>query len=270
MAPKLSCYILTFNNGRTLEVALQSVTFADEIVIIDSGSTDDTLAIAGKYTERIEHRKWPGFREQYQFAQDQCRHDWVMFIDADEEVSARLADEISATLTANSQLPDAEQVQGYHAHRRTFFIDRWIMHGGWVPDHEIRVFRKDCGRWKGGLHAKIHVDGPEAYLKGFLYHDTYADIKDQLRTLNSYSSSAAADMIEANKCPSLLQLTGRPIFRFFKEYLLKGGVRDGVPGLIIAVNNMNYAFNKYAKLWEHRRVHAMSVETSKRDKPEAT
>jgi glycosyltransferase involved in cell wall biosynthesis len=269
LTPKLSCYILTFNNGRTLETALNSVTFADEVVIVDSGSDDDTLAIARKYTDKILHRPWPGFREQYQYAQDQCTHEWVMFIDADEEVSPTLVEEIQTTLEKNAALPDGERVEGFHVHRRTFFIDRWIMHGGWVPDHEIRVYRKACASWKGGLHAKIHVDGNEAYFKAFLYHDTYADIKDQLRTLNNYSSSASADLMEAEKCCSLVQLIGRPIFRFIKEYIFKGGFRDGVPGLIIAVNNMNYAFNKHAKLWEQRRLKAISVEESKSQKPKS-
>ena len=172
--------MITYNNARTVERALRSVSWADEVVVIDSFSDDGTLDIARRYAQTVEQREWPGFRDQYQYAADLCSHDWVFFADADEEVSAALAAEMQEALSRNARRPDSERISGYHGHRRTYYLGRWIMHGGWVPDHEIRLYRRDRGRWEGGLHANIHVDGLTADLRNFYYHYTYAGISDQL------------------------------------------------------------------------------------------
>jgi len=269
MAVPISVYMITYNNADTVDTALRSVQpFAAEIVVVDSGSTDGTQEIVRKYTDRLLHRPFPGFREQYQYAADQCTHPWALFLDADEEIGAALQAELVATLEANLRLPDTAQVKGYQGHRRTFYIDRWILHGGWLPDYEVRLYDRRVGNWRGDLHAKLHVQGPLADFRHFIYHYTYQDISDQLQTIDRYSNTAAGDMDRNGKRFSYLKLLGSPLVRFVREYVLKLGFLDGFPGLVVAVNTMFYVFNKHAKLWERQRVKPDDVARGKATKPE--
>jgi len=246
----ISAYLLTCNNESTVGRALQSLHWVDEIVVVDSGSTDTTLDIARRYTDRVIHHDWPGFRDQYQFAADQCTHDWALFIDADEEISPQLAEEMQAELRRNAALPEAERVQGYHGHRRTFFLGRWHLHGGWARDHEIRLYDRRQGRWEGGLHANIKLPGRVAELRHFYYHYTYESISHQIRTLDKYSTTIAGDLLAEGKRVSVWTMIANPIAGFLRDYLLRGGFREGMAGFIVAVNCMFYVFWKYAKLWE--------------------
>jgi glycosyltransferase involved in cell wall biosynthesis len=244
--PKISVYMITYNNERTVEKALKSVTWADEIVVVDSFSHDKTMEICRKFTDKVFQRKWPGHRDQYQYAADLTTHDWVMFVDADEEVSSELTKEIQETLNAG-----AEGVDGFFVYRRTHYLGRWIRYGGWYPDGEIRLYRRKKGKWEGGLHAKIEVDGKVKSLKNQYLHYTYRNISDQIQTIDRYSSTAVEDMVNRSKSFRLANLIFNPPFRLFKEYVLKLGFLDGIPGLIIAISTAYYAFIKHAKLWEH-------------------
>ncbi len=249
--PNLSAYILTCNNEETLAGALRSVSdLAEEIVVVDSGSKDSTLDIAKQYTDRIIHQPWQGFRDQYQFAQDQCRGEWVIFLDADEELSPQLGEEIRLELARNQQRPSHAQIAGYRIPRRTFFLDRWILHGAWSSDQEIRLYKKALGRWEGGLHACVHIhDGAVATLRNFYYHFSYRNISEQIEKLNHYSTETAKEACSLGKT-SIMNVISHPIWRFIKDYFLKAGFLDGMPGLVIAVNDAWYTFNKYAKSWE--------------------
>jgi glycosyltransferase involved in cell wall biosynthesis len=218
--PKISIYLITRNNERTMERALASITWADEVVVVDSFSTDKTPEICRRFTDRVIQRPWPGFREQYQHAADLTTHPWVMFIDADEEVSQELAEEIQRVVREGGK-----GFNGFVIYRRTYYLGRWIRYGAWYPDCEIRLYRREKGRWEGGLHAKIVVDGNVGSLKHEVLHYTYRDISDQIQTID-------------------------PPFRWIKEYLFKQGFRDGVPGVVIIVATMFYVFVKHAKLWE--------------------
>ena len=260
----VSAYMLTFNNARTIERALASVAFVDELVVVDSGSTDGTLEIVRAATDRVIERQWPGFREQYQFAQNQCTHDWVLFLDADEEISPSLANEIQ---TLFSGVAADESVRGYNVRRRTFFLGRWILHGAWGRDSEIRLYNRQHSRWEGGLHASIEVDGDVNGLRHFYYHYTYEDIGDQLRTLDKYSTIGASDLEERGRRCSLVRLIGNPVLGFVRDYVLRLGFLDGMPGLVIAANNAFATFNKYAKLRE-RRLAGDDVRKNYDDKPE--
>jgi len=228
-----------------LERALASITWADEIVVVDSFSTDKTPEICRRFTDRVIQRPWPGFREQYQHAADLTTHPWVMFIDADEEISQELADEIQRVVKEGEKSFD-----GFIIYRRTYYLGRWIRHGAWYPDYEIRLYRREKGRWEGGLHAKIVVNGNVGSLKHEILHHTYRDISDQIRTLDLYSRIEAEDMLKAGERFHLFKLLFRPPFRLLKEYLLKQGFRDGIPGVVIIVATMFYVFIKHAKLWE--------------------
>ncbi len=248
----VSAYLITFNNERTLEVALRSLHWVDEIVVVDSFSTDRTLEIARRYTPRVEQRPWPGFRDQYQYAADRCTHDWAVFLDADEEISPALAEEMQEALRSNAALPAEEQACAFRVERRTYYLGRWHLHGGWVPDSECRLYRRSQGRWEGGLHATVRVRGRVARLRRFCYHYTYENLSDQLQTMDRYSSASVQDMLADGTRFSLLRLLGNPLAHFFRDYVLKAGFRDGLPGLIVAINTMFFVFLKYAKLWEAR------------------
>jgi glycosyltransferase involved in cell wall biosynthesis len=241
----ISVYVLTFNNRRTIERCLKSLHWAEELVIVDSGSTDGTYEICQCYTDKLYRKEFQGHRDQYQYAADLTTREWIMFVDADEEVPSELVEEIGRMLKSRD-----EDVDGFFVYRRTYYLGRWIRYGGWYPDGEIRLYRRDKGRWEGGLHAKIVVVGKVSILKNKYLHYTYRDISDQIQTIDKYSRIAAEDMAQRGEKFSFFKLFFHPPFRFIKEYLLKSGFRDGLPGLIIVVSTMFYVFIKYAKLWE--------------------
>ncbi len=241
----VSVYVLTYNNRRTIEQCLRSLGWAEELIVVDSFSTDGTYEICRRYTDKTCQRKWTDHCDQYQYAANQTTHDWIMFVDADEEIPLELAEEIKKVLEERTN-----DVDGFIAYRRTYYLGKWIRFGGWYPDCEVRLYRRDKGRWEGGLHAKIVVDGRVDSLKNEYLHYTYRNISDQIQTIDKYSQIAAEDMIKSGEKFSLLKLLFNPPFRFIKEYLFKSGFRDGLPGLIIIVSTMFYVFIKYAKLWE--------------------
>jgi len=241
----VSVYVLAGNNRRTIETCLKSLGWAQELVVVDSFSTDGTFEICQRYTDRVYRRAWTSHREQYQYAADQTTNEWIMFVDADEEISAELAEEIRQELERKEKPYD-----GYIAYRKTYYLGRWINYGGWYPDKEIRLYRRDRGRWEGGLHAKVVVEGKVGFLKHPYHHYTYRDISDQIQTIDRYSTIAAEDLVRSGKRFSLFRLLFHPPFRFIKEYLFKSGFRDGVPGLVIIVSTMFYVFMKHAKFWE--------------------
>lgn len=241
----VSVYVLTYNNRRTIERCLKSLWWADELIVVDSFSDDGSFELAKKMTDKVYQKKWTGFRQQYQYAANLTKNEWIMFVDADEEIPQELVDEIYEELDQNHGEWD-----GYICHRRTFYLGRWIGHGGWYPDYEIRLYRRHRGHWVGDLHAKLSVDGKVKHLKHHYLHYTYGDISDQIQTIDRYSRTTAEDMMVSRNRFSVFKLLLRPPFRFLKEYLFKAGFRDGIPGLIIVVCNMFYVFIKYAKLWE--------------------
>ncbi|MDY6793032.1 MAG: glycosyltransferase family 2 protein [Thermodesulfobacteriota bacterium] len=246
MMINISVCMITFNNERTVERALKSVLpWANEIIVVDSFSTDETPKIAQQYASHFEKRHWPGHMNQYNYCISKAKNEWVIFIDADEEISPKLAKEMMQRIET-----DNGKYDGYIIHRRTFYLGRWIMHGGWVPDYEIRLFRKSKGAFEGGLHAKVSVCGKVGTLTNFYFHYNYKDIADQIDTINNYSDTAARDMIAESRRFSYIDLIFRPPFRFIKEYFFKRGFMDGLPGFVIAVSTVYYVFIKYAKLWE--------------------
>jgi glycosyltransferase involved in cell wall biosynthesis len=241
----VSAYVLTFNNRRTIERCLKSLDWVEELVVVDSLSTDGTYEICQRYTEKAYQRPWTGHRDQYQYAADLTTKEWTLFVDADEEIPPELAREIRERVQGG-----AEGVDAFFVYRRTYYLGRWIRYGGWYPDGEIRLYRRTKGKWEGALHAKIVVNGRVESLKNQYLHYTYRNISDQIQTIDKYSRIAAEDMVREGKRFSFFKLFFRPPFRFFKEYLLKSGFRDGFPGLVIIVSTMFYVFIKYAKLWE--------------------
>ena len=244
----LSVYMITFNNALTIEKALQSVAgWANDVVVVDSHSADGTAEIAQKYTESICQYDTTDMREKYQYAQDQCTHPWVLFIDADEWLTPQLKEEAEKIISGNTDY------NGFMVNRRNVYLGREIKYGGWYPDHEIRLYRKDRGGWQGGIHAKVFVDGKVGELKSYYMHAPYTDTAHQIRTIDRYSEAFAQDLYSTGRRFHLINMLARPIYRFFRDYIFKRGFLDGIPGLIIVASTMYYVFMKHARLWELER-----------------
>ncbi len=256
--PKISVsgYTITFNNARTVEKALKSLAWVDELVVVDSFSTDGTDVIAAKCGARVIQRSWANFREQRQYAADQCTNDWVICVDSDEEVTPELAMEIRTELARNAQRSSERQVQGYYIPRRTWFLGRWIKHGGWRPssDSPMRLFNRQYGRYVGDLHEALSLDGPTAHLRSQLNHYSFASISALLKKTDSYTTLYADDEWCNGTRASLLKIFLRPPMRFLRDYILTRGFLDGIPGLVIALNTAYYVFLKYVKQWERQKI----------------
>jgi len=223
---------------------LDSSTWADEIVVVDSMSQDGTVAIAREYTDKVYQQAWPGYMEQKNFALSKTHGDWVLSLDADEEVSSDLREEILTEIGK----PDAND--GYRIPRRSFYQGRWINHSGFYPDRQLRLFRSDCGRWTGArVHERVEIQGSVGHLRHDLLHYPYkGTISGQLQTVNSFSSLLAQDMYEKGKRYHLWLLVLRLAFKFLEVYVFKLGFLDGLAGFIIAITSAYALFVRYVKL----------------------
>ena len=238
----LSVTLITRDAAGQLADCLASVAFADEIVVVDSGSIDDTVEIARRHGARILEHEWLGFGPQKQFAVDAASHDWVLCVDADERVSPELREQIVSELKAPRGFV-------YAIPRRNRFLGRWLRHGEGYPDWSVRLFHRAHARWGSEpVHEKVVSRSPVLKLSGDLLHDSAETLEKYLDKQNRYTSLQAEAMHAEGRRANALQLTISPVLRFFKYYVLRLGFLDGVPGLVhIAIGCMN-SFNKYAKL----------------------
>lgn len=244
----VSATLITYNEEGNIKEALQSLAWADEIVVVDSGSTDATLEICRRYTGRIFRRAWTGFVDQKNYAVAQAAHNWIMALDADERVGAELAGEIHELRLAGFQKA------GYRMPRVAYFMGRWIRHGDWYPDYQLRLFDRRRGRWQGGrVHESVRVEGTAGLLGSEIQHYTYRSLSDYLRRLETYSTLAAQDYQAEGRKAALARLLGNPCAAFLKGFVLKRGFLDGVPGLMVAVMGAVSVYFKYAKLYEYQR-----------------
>jgi glycosyltransferase involved in cell wall biosynthesis len=243
--PKLSVTIITKNEAADIGDALASVDWADELIVVDSMSGDETVTIAKQHTDRVIVREWPGYVEQKNYAASIASHDWILSLDADERVSPALVDEIRRTLASDP----AES--GFRMPRVTFHLGRWIRTTDWYPDYQLRLYDRRAAEWTGRyVHEGVSVHGRVGSLSGELQHFAYRDVADHLETIDRYTTYAARQMHEAGQRAGVLRLAGHPPVAFLRNYLLRGGIRDGMPGFIISVMNAYYVFLKFAKLSE--------------------
>lgn len=259
--PGISAFIVCHNEERQIRRCLESIKWCDEIIIVDSGSSDRTIEICREYTDRIFQRDWPGYVEQKRFALNQCHCEWILNIDADEVVSPPLADEIKEIVRAGTEL------NGFYLSRVVYHLGRWWRKGGWYPEYRLRFCRRSQTTW-GGLdpHEKAVVAGRTGRLKGELLHYTYRDLADQISRLNRYSGTLSANMYKSGERSSILKLTISPLSRFIKFYFLKKGFLEGLPGFIVAIIEAHYTFLKYSKLHE---LEQLSVADSAKDSLES-
>ena len=258
---RLSAVLVTYNEEEKIQRALNSLQkVSDEIVVVDSYSTDATPELCSRYTNRVLMRSWGGYRDQKQFATDQASHDWVLSLDADEALSPQLAEEI---LQWKEQENNCE---GYYLPRKTFFMGCWIEHTTWYPDRQLRLFRKSRGCWEGGrVHESFQVTGPTANFKGHIYHHTYASFSEYLEQLEQFSSLAARDRFEEGQRAQWVHLIFYPPAIFFKNYLLRLGFLDGKPGLAVSILAAVSSLFKYLKLWEIQSGTAKEMPMNSRD-----
>ena len=241
----LSAAIVVLNEEERLRACLESVVWADEIVVVDSGSSDKTMAIAREFTDRAMFRAWEGYGAQKNYALGQCRGDWLLSIDADERVSDALREEIQAAMRADR--PEA----GYYLPRQNVFQGKWVRHGGLYPDWQLRLFRRGRGTFvERAVHESVRVDGPTGRFSAPLVHESYRSIGDAVARLNRYSDLAATDLARAGRGGSLADLLVRPAWRFISMYLLRAGFLDGWRGFLLAVLYGYYVLMRSVKVWE--------------------
>jgi glycosyltransferase involved in cell wall biosynthesis len=243
----LSAVLITRNAAAVLERCLESLSFADEMLIVDSASSDGTLDIAARRGARVVQKEWLGFGRQKQFAVDQANNDWVLCIDADERVSPELAASIAKALAAPVS-------PVYRMPRRNRFLGRWLSHGEGYPDWSPRLFNRMNARWSDDLvHEKVLYAVTPGTLEGDLMHDSSDDLAAYLDRQNRYTTLAARQAYELGRSSGVFHLLLSPVVRFFKFYVLRLGFLDGVPGLLhISIGCMN-SYMKYAKLIELRK-----------------
>ncbi len=246
---KISATIITYNEEKNIKRCIESLDFVDEIVVVDSLSSDNTSTIAKELGAKVIEQKFLGHIDQKQLAVESAKHDWILSLDADEEVSP----ELKASIVELIKKP--LEYDAYEMKRVSFHLGRWIRHGGWYPDKKIRLFNRQKAYWGGyNPHDKVIVNGKIGMLDGDLKHYVFTDLRHNIDTNNSYSSIMAEDLYKKGKKFSYLKLFFKPVGKFLEVYIYKRGFLDGTAGFIIAVGASYSMFLKFAKLWELERV----------------
>lgn len=241
----ISAVVITFNEEINIRECLESLSAADEIIVVDSRSQDRTVEIAREYTDKVTIVDWPGFSKAKNHGVDLASHDWILSLDADERVSRQL----NEALLQFKKKTSSEN--GYRIARRTWYLSRWIRGGGWYPDRTIRLFNRNSGRFSQvPVHESVQLTGECGELSGDILHYSYRDLGDHLQRINRYSGLCAEKWFESGRTFSPLSMIIRPPLEFIRKLVLKRGFVDGIEGLIVAGMHSIYVFLKYAKLYE--------------------
>ena len=242
--PKLTVTVITRNESANIDAALASVAWADEIVVVDAESTDDTVAAARRHTERVYVRAWPGYGAQKNHAAALASHDWILSLDADERVTPALATEIQTLLTREPAR------RGYRIPRISHYLGRWIRGTDWYPDYQLRLYDRRAGEWLSRrVHESVKLSGEPGVLRNDLQHFPYKDISDHLGTIDRYTTLAAEEMYARGRRATAFDLVLHPPAAFLRNYLLRRGIADGRTGFLISKLNARYVFLKFSKLW---------------------
>ena len=241
---KISVFIITFNEAANIERCLRALSWADEIIIVDSGSGDATLDLCRRYTSNIYTNKFIDFSKQKNFALSKVSNEWVLGVDADEKCTLKLRSEIEEALKRN-----ADNFSGFYIKRRSMIFGRWFKYCGTQKDYQMRFFNKNNAYYLQPVHEIVKIDGKVSQLKCELLHYTYKDINGYIKRFNRYTDIEAdtlRDRISRGK--ALLFLIAKPLFRFLDLYIARQGFRDGMEGLLFSVFSGVYEFVKYSKL----------------------
>lgn len=239
---KISAAIITFNEERNIARVIESLRCCDEILVLDSGSNDRTAEIAKKLGARVEEASWHGYAAQKNIAAELATHDWILSLDADESLSEALEAEIWH-IKKNGPVFD-----GYTMPRLAQYLGRWILHSGWYPDRKVRLFDRRKAKWVGEfVHESVKVDGRVGHLKSNLLHFTCNSLSEHLRSMDSYTTLAAQEMVSRGEVANLARLLIDPPWTFLRTYVIKLGFLDGAEGLAIAYMAAFYNLVKYFK-----------------------
>jgi glycosyltransferase involved in cell wall biosynthesis len=240
--------IISRNEGARIEAAILSVkSFASEVIVIDSNSTDDTVARASALGAKVYSRKFEGFGQQKNFAQAQANSEWVLNIDADERVTAELIAELQAFFFSGQ----AQSISGVYLPRKTWYLNRWVMHGGWYPNYLLRLAKKVDARWSEPyLHEALEVSGKTTHFKYPLEHFSFPNQRSHILKNVEYASRACNGLVDRGQCASVLDLTLRPWWKFVDGYFIKAGFLDGVAGFFIAIHSAYATFLRYTYRYE--------------------
>ena len=241
---KLSVILITKNEAANIRDCLGSVAWADEIIVVDSGSTDDTVAICKELGAQVYVQDWPGFGIQKNRALGYATKDWVLSLDADERVTPELRAEIEKVLSTEHHATNA-----YNVSRLSNFCGQFMRHSGWFPDLLPRLFKRGKARFSDDLvHERLIVDGEVGQLQGLLLHYSFDDMEEVLQKVNQYSSAGAAMMFKRGKRTTLAGTVVRGIWSFIRSYILRAGFLDGKKGFMLAVSNAEGTYYRYIKL----------------------
>jgi len=245
-SPRISACIITLNEADRLGACLKSLDFCDEIIVVDSGSTDGTRELATNHGARVLHRDFDGYRTQKDFAVHAASHDWVLCLDADERVGAALRRAILAV-----QAGGFANASGYRFARATEYFGKVLRHGNAYPDRVLRLFDRTRGGWRGDreIHEHVIVEGRVGVLDGDLDHEAYRSLSDQRRRLQHYADLMARDMHARGRRAHLWNIILNPFWRCLRGYVLRGGFLDGWRGLVYAYVEADYVRQKFIKLW---------------------
>lgn len=256
MTRTVSVIIITKNEEQNIAQCLESVSWADEIVVIDAESTDQTVAFARRFTQHVFVEPWKGFSAAKSLALSRATSEWILWIDADERVTPELALEIQEMLRKDSGFFD-----GFRIARRAYFLGKWIRHCGWYPGYVLRLFRKSHARFSNSsVHESVLLEGSLGTLRNDLLHFTDNDLDHYFVKYNNYTTLAAQDLLGQGRDAGLIDLFIRPLIAFLKMYVVKLGFLDGLHGLILCKFSASYVFTKYAKLWHLEMVQSSSPE----------
>jgi len=245
--PPISVILITKDAAAHVEQALRSVAWADERIVVDCGSRDATVALAQALATRVESHPWSSYGAQKNHAASLARHDWVLSLDADEAITRELQQQIA-------RLAAAPGAAAFRMPRVTWYLGRWIRTTDWYPDRSVRLYDRRRARWDDRpVHESLLVDGDIADLTGEIEHRPYADVAEHLSRMNHYTTLAAAEMHGRGRRARGWHLLVHPVAAFLRNYIARGGVRDGLPGLIVSLLGGVYVLQKYVKLWERQR-----------------
>ena len=240
--PRLSAIVITRNEAANIADCLDSVAFCDERIVVDCGSSDDTVAIARRNGARVVEHAWQGFGAQKSYALSLATGDWVLSIDADERVTPRLAGAIEAAVDGDAD--------GYEVPRLSSFCGRQMRHSGWYPDHVLRLFRRGTARFTDApVHERVVSAGKVARLAEPLIHHPVARLEDALSRMDRYSTAGAEELVGSGRRVSFWSGIGHGLGAFLRTYLLRGGFRDGAEGFLLAVANAEGSYYRYMKAW---------------------
>jgi glycosyltransferase involved in cell wall biosynthesis len=244
-APGVSAVIIALDEEARIAGAVGSVAWADEVLVVDGGSRDATVAEARRAGARVVENPWPGFSEQKNFGAARARHDWIFSLDADERATAELAASVRALGGAIGRSA------GYEVARRPIFYDRPLRFGGYYPGYRVRLYDRRRGRWSPRrVHERVVLEGPRGRLRGDILHHTGHGLEADYRRMLRFTALAVSEAVEAGRRRGFFSLLARPPAAFVWRYLLRGGFLDGTPGLIAAAQSSLYAFLKYGRTWE--------------------